>query len=181
MKDSNAFQLTVESISCVLFHLILTTTLCCEMYYHPHFFWRRKLRSGWLRNTLSKVIHILVGDEAGIWTQASHFWACSQTHLIGSCPFCRYDLRVSCNLQWVLSIYCCPTKCHLSLVSTPSIASMVSILPTLWIVLTLSIGKAEIEWGSFRKKQQKWFRKERDWHMREDKKRHIYLTGLGYS
>lgn len=146
-------------------------------------FWRRKLRSGWLRNTLSKVTltHTLVGDGARIWTQASHFWASSETHLIGSCPFCKSDLKVSCNIQWVLSIYCCLTKCYLSLVSTPSVASEVPVLPTLWMVLTLSIGKAETEWGYFREKQQKWFKKEKDWHMRKDKKRHIYLTGLGYS
>lgn len=53
--------------------------------------------------------------------------------------------------------------------------------PTLWMALTLNIGTLETEWGRFWEKQQKWFRKERGWCMWRDKKRYIYLTGLGDS
>lgn len=60
-----------------------------------------------------------------------------------------------------VSIVALLTKRCLALSATPSIASVVPLLPTMWMTLTLSIGKIETEWERFREKQQKKIRERR--------------------
>ena len=162
------------------------------------FLWPTSLRSSLFLNKEteewnSRARSHTLSDEAGVWATARRLWVgdCTsgpQIHVIGSGRLCT-----SGSLQMdVLSVL--QPSGH-SRCSGSVAASLLNLsmwlhplywfcgppTPTLWMALTLNIGKSETEWGRFWEKQQKWFRKERGWCMWKDKKRYIYLTGLGDS